>query len=211
MVMLSINQDRSKSSRKRKNATNALYPQRQDRRFNPLVNSLTTAQILNAREDEEMWDQGQFIPLQRIRPTHYEEQPSTHLQFLRDEFGTVAPYPSAQNPPRVGICAIAGCSQTQFQLEGGGSHHCHRCGIVVHNTERSWFADTRQLILGRGNLIGDKFLGYRISIPFPLFLVFHTVWWLENNNNFLLLDPKYVQIIGFRQMNIITYNFYTGY
>jgi hypothetical protein len=47
-------------------------------------------------------------------------------------------------PPRVGLCAIAGCSQTLFQLEGGGAHHCRRCGIVVHNTsaqERSWFVE----------------------------------------------------------------------
>jgi hypothetical protein len=47
-------------------------------------------------------------------------------------------------PRGVGLCAIVGCSQTQFQLEGGGAHHRRRCGIVVHNTcaqERSWFVE----------------------------------------------------------------------
>jgi hypothetical protein len=82
-----------------------------------------------------MRDQGHIIPLQQIRPTHYEEQPSAHLQFLRDEIGTVAPYPSAQNPPQVGLCAIAGCSHTQFQLEGGGAHHGRRFGILVHKRD----------------------------------------------------------------------------
>jgi hypothetical protein len=52
--------------------------------------------------------------------------------------------PDGPDPPLVGLCAIAGCRQTQFQLEGGGAHHCSRCGIVVHNTcaqERSWFVE----------------------------------------------------------------------
>jgi hypothetical protein len=70
----------------------------------------------------QMRDQGHIIPLQQIRPTNYEEQPRAYLQFLWDQFGTVAPYPTAQNPPRVGLCAIAGCSQTQFQLEGVALH-----------------------------------------------------------------------------------------
>jgi hypothetical protein len=47
-------QSRKKSSRKRKNATHVLYPHRQARTWNPVVNSLTTAQILNEREDQEM-------------------------------------------------------------------------------------------------------------------------------------------------------------
>jgi hypothetical protein len=35
-----------------------------------------------------------MIPLQQIRTTHHEEQPSPYLQFFLGQFGTVAPYPT---------------------------------------------------------------------------------------------------------------------
>jgi hypothetical protein len=45
---------------------------------------------------------------------------------LKPFLDVLAPYPTVQNPPRLGLYAIAGCCQTQFQLEGGGAHHCRR-------------------------------------------------------------------------------------
>jgi hypothetical protein len=64
-----------------------------------------------------MRDQGRIIPLQQIRPA--ECLPAIYLRSIRNR-GII---PDGPKPtPRVGLCAITGCSQTQFQLEGGGAH-----------------------------------------------------------------------------------------
>ena len=139
---------RKNHTRTRRSADRPLYPDRQQNRqkrrrmtpaFTNLRASLTNAQIWNEEEDQR-----QNMPSPTVVPTHYDEQASGYLQYLVDEFGTKAPYPEAQTPQRLGRCAVALCTEDKMQLEGSGSHHCRRCGIVVHNLcvqARGWFVE----------------------------------------------------------------------
>jgi hypothetical protein len=93
----------------------------------------------------QMRDQGRIIPLQQIRPTHFEEQPSDYLQFPLRSIRNRGTIPDGPKPTTSWtMCNCRMQPNTVSAWRWRSTSLPQECEIVVHNTcaqDRSWLVE----------------------------------------------------------------------